>query len=230
MKKMTVGLALLVLVHLFNPSAGDCRDVFPFQLSLVKPVQLIPSDYDIYGLSIGVLFSMNENIYGLNFCGLISAYGRGMAGIQVSGFGNFDGLIIHTYTVNRGIQVAGFMNNVSVLRGIQVAGVYNRIHGEMSGIQVAGLVNRISNDVFSDGRMDLYGNSAGLQFAALVNDVDTFYGTQVGLINIAGSIKGVQIGLINYARRMTGVQIGLINIIREGTLPFFPICNFSASF
>ncbi|MBN1531792.1 MAG: hypothetical protein JXA20_03940 [Spirochaetes bacterium] len=230
MKKMIAGCALVLLVHPCVPSDGICRDVFPFQLSLMKPVQLIPSDYDIYGLSIGVIFSFNETVYGLNVCGLISAYWEEMSGLQLSGFANLDGLFIHPYTVNRGIQVAGVMNNVSVLRGIQLAGFYNRIHGEMSGIQIAGLMNRIRNDMFSDGPMDLYGTSVGLQFAAVVNDAETFCGAQIGLVNIAGSIRGVQIGLINYARRMSGVQIGLINIIREGTIPFFPLFNISLSF
>jgi hypothetical protein len=44
-------------------------------------------------------------------------------------------------------------------------------------------------------------------------------------VNVVGEGRGVQVGLVNRAETFYGYQIGLVNIIRDAELQFFPIVN-----
>ncbi len=219
--------------------------------------ELFRSSKETNGIQIGGVFSETTNMRGIQISGLInsvqnlkgvqigglvnraggSAYGLQFAGLWNGSYGDSAGLMIgalgnQTEGSFTGLQAAGLWNLAdSRSRVVQIAGITN-ISFHSRGVQISGIINFVNSDHYGmQASLVNYSEECrGLQMGFLSNiNEREMRGTQIGLVNIADTVSGVQIGLVNYTRRMRGVQIGIINIISEGTLPFFPIFNFSTS-
>lgn len=130
-----------------SESAGSLErrrlEWFPFQLSVVYPLQLVPSSTDIYGLRINVLYGKNENLYGFDQ-GFINEINDTLIGYQ-SGFYNSSGKVygvqsgfLNTCDYLFGAQF-GFINKANHLRGVQIGLLnYNPVSG---GIPFMPIIN-----------------------------------------------------------------------------------------
>ena len=95
---------------------------------------------------------------------------------------------------------------------IQVNLLSNQVRDEMGGLQVS-ILNQA-------------GHLTGMQ-VGLWNNAATAEGFQIGLLNLADEMTGIQIGIVNRTEIMHGYQFGLCNVIRESSVPFCVVMNFS---
>ena len=195
-----------------------------------------PAATENVNVSIGLLFTNNKRINGLQVSGFSGSVSKDLRGVQAAGFMNNSSGDIY------GGQAAGFMNNASGdISGIQMAGFMNNLSGGLSGVQSAGFMNNAS------------GNTKGVQAAGFMNNSDGgFTGVQASgfMNNSTGSFKGVQMagflnnaggglnglqaagflnistgsgdgaqlsGFLNIANEISGVQMGVFNFARKNT-------------
>jgi hypothetical protein len=209
----------------------------PLQLSILNPVQVFPSTWDVNGLRLGAIYSQNRHVYGLDI-GFYNCADAASGGIQLGAVNNGDAPLSPDFT---GLQL-GILNGARELDGIQV-GVGNAAMS-LYGIQL-GLVN----DCLRGGTgwmlagLGNYktGDFTGAQVSLINWSSDHMRGVQLGLLNVATlpyyqhrvierdwsheEMRGVQIGIINIAHQLYGVQIGVLNIITESPVPFMPLLN-----
>jgi hypothetical protein len=138
----------------------------PLQLSLISPIQLV-SQYDsVRGLSLGVIYTVNDNMTGFSYTLGANRLTGDMKGIELALVNMVDG------------DVTGFQS-----------GIYNNVNGDFKGWQ-SGFVN--SNNALTHGLqtgvLNMTGDLRGLQFG-LLNMTDTLYGIQLGLLNLNASGK-----------------------------------------
>ena len=107
-------------------------DAGPFQLSLFDPIQLASSDESVSGLRIGLIYTVNDNVSGLDW-GLVTKTTGDQVGIQVGAIHLVDGNF-------KGFQ-DGLYNRVSGDFVGWQHGVINITHGSTSGLQ-SGFYNR----------------------------------------------------------------------------------------
>lgn len=153
----------------------------PFAVSLLPPVQVPCSDWDVTGLRIGILAARHHNVLFLSACGLVDLATGDVSGIEVAGLCN------HVGKSSGAFQVAGVLNSVDGdFVGVQVAGVYNAVNADAAGMSVAAF-NRAET-------------MEGLQIG-LFNRARAFSGVQIGAINVVedGS-ECIQLGLVNVMR------------------------------
>ena len=138
--------AMFLIVLAAGPAIGQ-EKAKPIQLSLFAPIQLVPEDNAISGLRLGLLYSRNTSVSGLDL-GLVTHNTAGNSlGVQ---FG-LVGLVDANYTgwqdcfVNvtrgdfEGLQW-GFVNHARHANGLQLGFV--NYAGTLKGLQI-GLVNII---------------------------------------------------------------------------------------
>src|ERR1035437_953468 len=218
----------------------------PIQISICPPIQLVPGNWDVWGLRLDLPYGNNKDLYGVD-AGIGNIVSDEFVGIQVGGINSIRGLESHAI----GLQVAGILNDsAGNMKGIQISfwnqgggfegaqmGFKNLARGDFAGVQMGAINTAIGFDeeimrklALSSGalysRVVTPGTFVGVQ-VGLFNDAfpSPMRGVQLGLINNATNMKGLQIGLANSADFMKGVQIGLINIIMESPVPFLPIIN-----
>jgi len=153
----------------------------PFAVSLLPPVQVPCSDWDVTGLRIGILAARHHNVLFLSASGLVDLATGDVSGIEVAGLCN------HAGKSSGAFQVAGVLNSVDGdFVGVQVAGVYNAVNADAAGMSVAAF-NRAET-------------MEGLQIG-LFNRARAFSGVQIGAINVVedGS-ECIQLGLVNVMR------------------------------
>lgn len=175
--------------------------ITPLSVSVLPPVQFPPSDFDITGLRLSLIYGQHREVYGLDLSAIGNITDQEFVGIGVSGVFN----VVKGNATITGLQLAGLTNlnyNKTTVVGVQLAGALNMNTAESSvyGIQAALLANLAENT--------------------------TVNGLQVGLYNKARSVRGLQIGLVNDADTLYGFQIGLINFHRQGVFTMAPIINF----
>ena len=121
----------------------------PFQLALVAPAQLVPSDESIQGLRLNLIFGVNNNVTGVDI-GVAHETKGDFAGIAfgvvsfVRGEGRglqFNGIYTEATKRMAGLQV-GMFNHSNSMHGLQI-GLVN-IADDMTGVQI-GLWNEIKN-------------------------------------------------------------------------------------
>jgi hypothetical protein len=161
-RKVRVLAVLAVLFALWSPVVSVAQA--PLQLSIMPPIQLV-SEYDsVRGVSLGLIYTVNNNTSGL------------MLTVGAN----------RLYGTMRGIQF-GLVNLVeeSVV-GIQ-NGAYNSVADDFHGWQ-NGILN--FNDSLTRGvQLGVFnttGDLRGLQMG-LLNTTDTLYGVQLGLVNLNAS-------------------------------------------
>lgn len=195
------------------------------------PLQAFPKDWDVEGVRLSVLHSVNQDVSGLDVGFAPITMGNG-TGVSISWFnavqGTMKGVQIDAASAARnmrGLQLNVMFGSSNDFVGLQVAGLAN-INQNMKGVQL-GFVNAVEGDKMTGLQIGLFGNR---------NSSDETRGMQFGLVNYAKAkivnwnstteaMHGVQFGLINYTKSMKGVQIGLINVIEKGPLCFCPIIN-----
>ncbi len=133
-------------------------EVFPFQLSLWAPIQLVPSTTRIVGARVTLVYSDNVSLVGLD-AGVIGRVSGDVLGLQAN--------LINLTGSCRGVQtgILGIAESIFVL---QANAVYNKA-GTLWGAQV-GIVNTA-------------GKCVGAQIG-IVNVAGLLRGVQIGLVNI----------------------------------------------
>lgn len=176
------------------------------QLSVFNPVQMVPQDQSIKGVSLDLFYVVNQDVTGfsLSFFGVNRAKGD-VKGVEW-GLGNWVDNSFHGWQggwVNRtGGRFVGLQSGLANITegdftGLQW-GVLNWTEGFLHGAQL-GAVN-ISQ-----------GDSVGANLGLLNWNEGTFRGFQGGLVNYAAEMHGLQLGLVNYTKNLDGLQIGLAN-------------------
>jgi hypothetical protein len=183
----------------------------PLQVSIwpcAPQIQLVPANWDVYGLRMSLFCGANYNVDGLDagafniamkVCGaqvaLVANIAPAATGMQLSLVGN------QTYKRLRGVQVAAFGNACTEMgNGFQLALLLN-MASQLEGLQLSGV--------------NFSGDLRGAQISPLIND--------------ATRLHGFQFGLVNFSEKSSGVQFGLLNFMKDGFLPFFPVINFNFS-
>jgi len=189
----------------------------PAMVSLVTPIQVPASDYDVKGIRLSLIYGECETFKGLDIGIANNATadftGLAIGGANISG-SRFYGGALGLVNWNGGTSP----NWEDVSKGCQL-GIVNYA-GSLCGLQ-DGFVN-VSEGTFT-----------GLQ-CSFLNFADNMNGLQCGAyclifgVNVAsGMVRGCQIGLVNYAGEIDkGLQIGLVNILDKGGIaPVFPFVN-----
>ena len=150
------------------------RERTELQLSLVPPIQLVNSEYDVMGLRLG-LFSMNHNVTGLDL-GLVN---------WTSG----DELALQWGVLNKTTgRFAGAQFGFVSLAGNGFVGWQASVVNVDSGKSV-GFFNGAVNASLESG--------VGFQLG-MFNYSREFTGLQFGLVNYTQTLTGLQIGLLNF--------------------------------
>ena len=140
----------------------EAFDAGPLQISIFPPYQLIPDDFNVYGLrlacyghncsvyglDLGIWNRYHSDLYGLGFSALVSSKQGSMYGISTSGVINYSkgdetgwslsGGINDVDGTVSGLQSTVFYNEAAILNGVQLALV--NYCGKMKGLQL-GLIN-----------------------------------------------------------------------------------------
>lgn len=136
----------------------------PFQLSFYAPIQLSPVDSNVYGLRIGVIYGVNNKVYGVDL-GLWNKSTGDQFGIQVGA------LLVSREGRTFGLNIGGLANfSEGNEYGLSIGGLYNQANGKITGVQLAGCVAKAKH-------------VRGLQFS-LINYCEDLTGVQIGLLNI----------------------------------------------
>lgn len=234
---------LVLTLALIHTSAAEemPTKMTPLQLSVWDPVQLVPSDRNVYGFRLNLPYGKNKDVYGIDV-GFVNQVSRNFGGIQVGLLNSLrDGVGLQIGAFNcigeadsqNGLQV-GFFNVAEFQGGFQI-GFYNKVGCDCAGIQFGG-DNIVGHDLVGMqvgvcGRVkdqmtgaQLNGPLWGGNHAYLVKgcqiSLDLFPFTvnpQTNLTwfcnNKAKDLNGVQIALwCNKATTAKGLQIGLVNI------------------
>jgi len=144
--------------------SDDSEDYFGVvQLALYAPVQIIPEDYAVYGLKLGLPYSANKTLVGLDL-GLCNQVTETHYGLSCAGL-----LSLHSGQMY-GVNLSGIMNLSDANEtGLTAAALYNEIKATVRGLQLAALVNQAYS-------------VKGVQIG-LVNYTRNLAGVQIGLIN-----------------------------------------------
>lgn len=248
MKRVIWMIALLFMACELPAIAGWA----PLQVSFWSPAQILPEEFDVYGLRLDLPYGKNRDVGGIDI-GFVNQATRHVIGLQAGVLCNFNCELRYQqlprgYRVYQlperynhsiqagGIQLAVFLNlDQGDMTGMQLA-LVNVVLADMRGIQV-GAVNFASRPTgiqigaLGNGLMDaavtgMYMHEVrGIQVATLWNDAIDMHGVQLSLYNHAIEMQGLQVGLINECVKMRGVQIGVLNIIEESPLMLCPIMN-----
>jgi hypothetical protein len=207
MKKIVLGVLFILLVA----GMAQAADAKFLQLSLFNPIQLVPEDQAIKGLSLDLFYTVNTDFtgFGLSFLGVNRATGN-TAGVQW-GLGNWDGGYVHGWQSG----IANLAKQRFV--GLQ-SGWLNITEGDVTGVQL-GLVNWTEGYVHgwqSAAFNYTTGRFVGLQSGLVNMSKGESTGANLGVVNYAeGSFKGFQGGFVNYAKEMHGLQLGLVNYTED---------------
>jgi len=155
MKKRVYALVLASFLSLCITNGVMAQDsasagYTPFMLSIVDPLQLPPSDFDVGGLKLSLLYGKCADFTGLDI-GIVSHATGDAQGLHIAGLANIiegDSIGLHFSGANyvqgefSGLQI-GLLNNCTHMDGLQI-GVIN-ITDTAYGIQI-GLVNVIKDN------------------------------------------------------------------------------------
>jgi len=147
-----------------SKKSDETNDYFGvLQLALFAPVQIIPEDYAIYGLKLGLPYSSNRKLSGLDL-GLCNQVTETHYGLSCAGL-----LSMHSGQMY-GVNISGIMNlSDADETGLTVAALYNEIKATLKGVQIAALVNQAYS-------------VKGIQIG-LINYSRNLVGAQIGLLN-----------------------------------------------
>lgn len=230
-------IGAFVFLFLFM-AVGTVLAEKPVQLSVFNPVQLVPETESIGGLSLNLIYVVNQDVTGLSisFPGVNRAKGN-VKGVQW-GLGNWvdgDTFGWQAGAVNRtGARFVGLQDGwVSItegdftgLQGGLVAWTEGFFHGWQSGFVTynAGRFVGLQSGFVNISK----GEASGVELGAVNWAEGSFKGLQAGFFNYANEVHGVQFGFGNVTKSLDGVQIGLGNYNgKKEPFEFLPIVNWS---
>jgi hypothetical protein len=199
---MVKRVLLAVLIVLATAGLVLAQDAKFLQLSVFNPMQMVPEDQSIEGVSLDLFYTLNKDVTGFSFS-LLGVNGVTGDGIGVQwGLGNWVEGFFHGWQAGTGMRFVGFQDGwVNITKGdftgLQL-GLVNWTEGFMHGVQ-AGAVN------ISKSR------SVGVNLGLVNYAEDSFQGFQWGAFNYAAQMHGLQLGLVNWTKSLDGLQIGLAN-------------------
>ena len=242
---MLVGLGVSLFAQEDEEDRSGKHYVVNF--SLYYPISLNQSEYDSVNFNLSLAYGkvgsvrgldisaggsvINENLLGIQLCGLMGVVGDTGRGVQLSGLINVAGDSFY------GVQGSGLINVVGDdFRGIQSSGLIGVSGQDGLGLQVSGLAS-VAGETFkglqASGIFSVTGeefkgvqaagifsvageNCYGLQAAGVFNVTgDVLRGLQTAPFNVAAKSEGLQIGVVNVAGASKGVQIGVVNYTQE---------------
>ncbi|MBS3741726.1 MAG: hypothetical protein KGY75_09160 [Candidatus Cloacimonetes bacterium] len=141
---LLIGIILLTIIFVSTPGQAEEKHL---QLALFTPIQLVPKEQSITGLSLNLIYSKNTSMIGVN-AGLVTHLTSGLSqGIQSGLVGiaeeDFSGLQHNAVNITKGTIKgfqSGLVNSANQMRGIQFGLVNWAAH--MDGFQL-GLANII---------------------------------------------------------------------------------------
>ena len=169
MKKILLAIGVFVIMSV-GALAGE-----KVQLGLINPVQLVPEGSSVDGLRLGLIYTKNSSVKGLDMNWLIS----------------------ETTGRMEGVQVFGVFNKVGGGKGGQIFNFINYSTGDFEGVELA-TINVTKG--FKGGRLAAINYSEKLDGAevAWVNISKNVKGFQIGLVNYTENMEsGLQIGFVN---------------------------------
>src|SRR5450759_5212792 len=127
----------------------------PIQISICPPVQLVPNNWDVWGLRLDLPYGNNRDLYGVD-AGIGNTVSDDFVGIQVGGINSIVGLESHAI----GLQVAGIVtDSVGNMKGAQISfwnqgggfegaqmGFINLARGDFAGVQMGAINTAIGFD------------------------------------------------------------------------------------
>ena len=165
----------------------------PLQLAIFAPAQFLPTDWDVCGLRLNVLYGDNVDLWGLD-AGTVAHCSGTATGIQVSGLVNLDA---------KGAEC------------LQVAGLVNVDQGTVAGLQIAGIANVCAGAdavyALQVAPINVGGPMGGVQIG-VINTAQKMNGLQIGVVNHAGKLSGAQIGVVNINAGGSLVFFPILNV------------------
>lgn len=226
-------IAMLLAGFLVIPSTA-AAGWSPFQVALWHPTQLVPDDWDVYGLRMNILYGKNKNVWGLDL-GVANTAEKKVRGIQaglINGPGDLGGLSVGGLNSTRranglqagvfsvaedrvnGIQLSALFNHSPVVRGLQLhAGIFGNFSQDVAGAQIAAGLTVNQTEIMRGAQISVIANNAN----------QSMKGFQFSFYNFTKIMGGFQLGIINYAEDMKGLQVGLLNVVKDSPIPFLPI-------
>lgn len=225
--KMFVRPVIVVLLSVIACSA-HAAEWTPFQLSLVKPVQLFPEETKVEGLRLNLIYGVNKELTGLDL-GIVNEVTGTIKGVQAAYI--LGGNISHDLD---GAQIVYGFGGANVTggeaNGLQIAGIFGGVNWaeEFNGVQLSGVFGGINRAAelsggqvtFAMGGVNKASDVSGVQIAGIMGGLN--YADDVSGVQIAGAFAGVNVsdnlsgaqlaGLfgINIAKDVSGVQIGTL--------------------
>ena len=196
MKKIKILLGMLFLLSSMSFAEAS------FQLGL--PGTNIPTDQNVKGVRLNLLYGKNTNMTGLDINILALGETDNFTGVQLTPFwfgagkvnNSFTGVGINTANIHLGQSkgaVLGFVNYTNDFNGLQWGAVN---FNQKKSIINLGAVN------FNQGE----------------STVD------IGFFNYAEKTT-FQMGFINFTNDLQGLQLGFINFAKNGIFPILPFFN-----
>ena len=254
-QRIIVIFLILMLVGLGAPAFAqeDEEDRsgkhYVVNFSLYYPICLNQSEYDSVNFNLSLAYgkvgsvrgldisagasAINQDLLGIQICGLLGVVGDTGRGIQLSGLINVvgddfkgiqsTGLINVAGQNGLGLQLSGLASVAGeTFKGFQGSGVFSVTGEEFKGLQTAGIFNVAGDSCYglqAAGVFNVTGDVLrGLQTAPF-NVAAHSEGLQIGVLNVAGTSSGVQIGVVNYTQEEnTGVPFGLVNLAENGRI------------
>jgi hypothetical protein len=175
-----VFLGLSCFYVLFRPSVSMAEVCYPFQLSVVTPLQIVSKEHSVCGARINLFWGSNRAVWGID-TGLFNheqelrGIGAGVLGNRIRG--PEDGPARRSW-------------------GVQAAGIFNfDSNATFTGVQAAAIVNANREASFTGIQAALLGNQ---------NYKSEVTGLQLALFNHSQKLNGVQIGLANGVTTVEG--------------------------
>jgi len=252
-KRVIIIFLILILVGLGAPAFAQEDEEeragkhYVVNFSLYYPISLNQSEHDSVNFNLSLVYgkvgsvrgldisagasAINENLMGVQLCGLIGVVGDTGRGMQLSGLINVAGDSFY------GFQGSGLINVVGDdFKGIQSTGLINVAGQDGLGLQMSGLAS-VAGETFkgfqASGIFSVTGeefkglqaagifsvageNCYGMQAAGVFNVTgDVLRGLQTAPFNVAAHSEGVQLGVVNVAGASKGIQIGVVNYTQE---------------
>ena len=189
MKKIFVVVLLLI-------TASMAFSAEKLELGVFSPIQLNSPNTDIDGARLGLFYTKNNDVKGLDVNFLVSHTTGDFEGVQIWGLLNV---------------IEGDMEGVQVFNGINVTGGYT------DGYKVMNFVNSDKN--VRGGRIVAFVNYTdeldGLDIG-FVNVSKKAKGIQIGAFNYAEVLDGIQVGFVNVAMNSSIFPVlPLVNFNRQ---------------
>ena len=167
LKKCVLCFFLIFVLSLASVSSFSAEkgfDSVPIQLSFFNPIQLMPEDFDVYGLRLTFPYGVNNSVYGLDM------------GVWNTLSGDLNG-----------IGFAALLSNCKgSVYGVNTGGVLSYIKGDGVGLPLAGIINDIDGTARGLQASIAYNEAKKVEGVQLgiVNYCEDMDGVQLGIVNI----------------------------------------------